>query len=385
MKPTKPILFLHCVDDRNINAQSSNTKAILAHWDSAEFPAEVLHFHDPDPAVASNPHVRLHRMPRNRLWKAYALKLAARQYSAVVYPGLAPVFDDTFRRLRRAVGRGGSVISTVEGLTADSSQVEQTEAELSAFAGHRVYCQPVLPMNMAALSRVKRNSDLIIAISPFLKQMAGHIWPGPRLDQLPLGVDFDIFHAHGRTHHGSRLRPWIVSAGNCSPHKRPALFYNLARTYPGADFTWFGEGTQRAELQDRAKSDDLKNIDFAGAVDRKTLADMFRQADVFTLPSAAEGVPKVTQEAAACGLPVVCMEYYEPFSVQNGLNGFQASDDASYAGVIAMLISDAELRAKMGAASAKMALDWGWNDLAMRWQDTICSAVRGRAWAGSIV
>ena len=110
---------------------------------------------------------------------------------------------------------------------------------------------------------------------------------------------------------------------------------------------------------------------------------MFRQADVFTLPSAAEGVPKVTQEAAACGLPIVCMEYYEPFSVQNGLNGFQASDDASYSRVIEMLISDAELRAKMGAASARMALDWSWNDLATRWQNTICTAARGHAQAGA--
>lgn len=367
---------MHSVDDRNINAQSSNTKAILTQWDSAEFPAEVLHFHDPDPAVAANPHVRLHRMPRNRLWKAYALKLAARQYSAVIYPCLSPVFDDQFRRLRRAVGRGGSVISTVEGLTADSGQVEQTEAALSAFAGHRVYCQPVLPMNMAALSRVKRNSDLIIAISPFLKRMAGHNWPGPLMSVVPLGVDLETFHAHGRVPHGSRLRPWIVSAGTCSPHKRPSLFYDVARRHPEADFTWYGEGTQRAELQNRAVAEGLRNIEFPGAVDRDALANIFRQADAFTLPSAAEGVPKVTQEAAACGIPVVCMEYYEPFSVQHGVNGFQAPDDASYARVIATLISDAELRARMGAASARMALDWSWVNSARRWQTAICDGAR---------
>lgn len=383
MKPLKPILFLQCVDDRNLNAQSNNTKAILAGWDSKEFPVEALYFHDPDPAVAANPNVQLHRMPRNRLWKAYALKLIGRSYSAVVYPGLSMIFDNRFRWMRRTLGHNDAVISTLEGLPAYSTQVQQTEAELSALAGHRVYCQPVQPANMAALNRVKENSDLIVAISPFLKQMAGHIWHRPSLDQLPLGVRLDIFHAHGRMPHGSRLRPWVVSAGNCSPHKRPALFYNLARDYPNADFTWYGEGTQRAKLRERGQSEGLKNIDFPGAVDSKTLADMFRQADVFTLPSAAEGVPKVTQEAAACGLPIVCMEYYEPFSVQNGLNGFQASDDASYSRVIEMLISDAELRAKMGAASARMALDWSWNDLATRWQNTICTAARGHAQAGA--
>jgi hypothetical protein len=241
MKLSKPILFFHCVDNRNINAQSNNTKAILAGWDSKEFPAEALYFHDPDPAVAANPNVRLHRMPRNRLWKAYALKLIARKYSAVVYPGLSAVYDDRLRYLRKFIGNNDTVITTLEGLPGNAEEEDKENVRLSRMAGHRAYCQGINPTNMRAIDSMKSNADLVVAISPFLERMAAQMWPGRATAQVPLGVNLDCFNSKGRVPHGQNLRVRVVAAGSFQLRKRPELFLDLARAHPEADFTWYGE------------------------------------------------------------------------------------------------------------------------------------------------
>jgi hypothetical protein len=374
MNYPKPILFFHCVDDRNRNAQSNNTKAILSYWDAAGLPAAAFHFDTPDPAVATNPNVRLFKLPPNRLWKAQALMTALGRFSAVVFPGFAPSLDDRVRRLRVALGRRGAVVSTLEGLPASSEGFVAEEARLSGMAGHPVFCQTVDPCNMAALNRTKTHSDLIIGISPFLASMTTQIWPGPQTAYIPLGVNLQVFHPEGRTSHAEKPQVHVVCAGSFQPRKRPEIFLELARRHQHAEFTWFGEGEMRGPLLEQARSETLTNVSFPGSAAPKALSEAFRSADIFALPSISEGVPKVTQEAAACGLPVVCMNYFEALSVVNGVNGFQANDDAEFYSRIESLIEDADLRRRMGASSAEMAREWNWPTLAKAWQDQIRTA-----------
>lgn len=378
-----PVLFFHCVDADNLNAQSNNTKAILSRWDAAGFPAAAFHFRAPDPAVAANPNVRLIKLPPNRLWKARALTAGLDRFSAVVFPGFAAPLDEQVRRFRRALGRGGAVISTLEGLPASSEGSVDEEARLSSMAGHPVFCQSVDPGYMAALHRTKANSDLIIGISPFLVSMTTRIWPGVQTADIPLGVNLKVFHAQGRVKHAQKSCVQVLCAGSFQARKRPHIFVELAQKHPNARFTWFGDGELRLPLMEQTKSEMLTNLSFPGPATPKTLAEAFRSADIFALPSISEGAPKVTQEAAACGLPIVCMNYFEPLSVVDGVNGFQARDDAEFSRRIETLIEDADLRERMGAAGTKMAQDWDWDILAKRWQDQIQSAAHTFARRGS--
>ena len=371
----RPVLFFHSVDAQNLNAQSNNTKEILARWDAADLPAAAFHFRVPDPRVARNPHVRLIKLPPNRLWRARVLVAGLGSYAGVVYPGLSARLDDRVLRLRRRLGRGGAVVTTLEGLPANADETEVANARLSEAAGHRVFGQPISAADLTALEGVKSKSDLIISISPFLQRMASHLWPGPASANIPLGVDLEVFHPRGRVPHGTNERVRVVCAGSFQPRKRPEIFLDLARQHPDADFSWFGDGELRAPLIEQARREALRNVFFPGPLQSPALADAFRQADIFVLPSIAEGVPKVTQEAAACGLPVVCMNYYEPISVQHGRNGFLAENDKSCFAHVAALVADAGMRARMGAASAKIAQEWSWETLAPRWQATIREAV----------
>jgi glycosyltransferase involved in cell wall biosynthesis len=92
---------------------------------------------------------------------------------------------------------------------------------------------------------------------------------------------------------------------------------------------------------------------------QEDMISAWRQVHVACLPSSyREGLPKALLEAAACGLPIVttdtvgCRE-----AVRNGDNGFlvPASDVQALADALNILISDADLRKRMGKQSRRRA------------------------------
>ena len=93
-----------------------------------------------------------------------------------------------------------------------------------------------------------------------------------------------------------------------------------------------------------------------------------RGADIFLLPSRLEGIPKVTLEAAAAGLPSIVFRDYETPSVLDGVSGFQVETVQQMMSALEKLLSDRCLRQRMGQAAREHVASFEWDLVARKWQ-----------------
>lgn len=350
------------VDANNLNAQVNNARAILGGWDVPGWRVNALAYGEPDQRVAANSKIQVIKLWRRHAWYVHLFLRYLRPCDLIFYPG-AYAMDAAGLRWRRRLGFSAPVVATLEGLVGDKSR----EAEYTAIAGHQVSCQHV-PTNMIMrLDELYRRSDHIIAISPFLAKM-GQSRFGNKFSVLPLGIDGTIFYSEARKQN-NRLK--VVSAGGVKANKHPDVFFDLARRYPQADFVWYGEGDLLNGLRARVVQLDLNNLSFPGALPPRELGRAFRNAAIFVLPSKSEGVPKVTQEAAACGLAQVIFGYYEAPSVVDGQNGFVVWNEEAFMEKVGELIDNPLLVASFGKTGAEMALAWDWAVVAQQWRERL--------------
>jgi glycosyltransferase involved in cell wall biosynthesis len=127
---------------------------------------------------------------------------------------------------------------------------------------------------------------------------------------LPIFVDTDRFGALAREKH----RRWKIDAlfvGRLEHEKHPCLALDavaFARAQ-GHDIglTIVGEGTERAELEERARARGISDrVEFVGW--QRDTAPFLAKADVALVPSRYEGYGLVIVEALAAGIPVIATD-----------------------------------------------------------------------------
>ena len=136
-------------------------------------------------------------------------------------------------------------------------------------------------------------------------------------------------------------RAWLVLLGPCSK----------AEAGPGFDLSYLDE--QRRRLHEAHLSG---RVIWTGMVtDKRELVGYYSAADVFVLPTRAEGMPNVLAEAAAAGLPVVstnlpgCTDY----AILNGETGFLVppEDVGAFTHAVERILSDPALAARMSRSA----------------------------------
>jgi glycosyltransferase involved in cell wall biosynthesis len=149
----------------------------------------------------------------------------------------------------------------------------------------------------------------------------------------------------------------ILSVGRAVPVKGQALLVeavaDLKRRGVEARLTIVGDGPALGDLRALAAALAVADsVSFEGAVGQEQILGYYERADVFALPSFAEGIPVVLMEAMATGLPVVSTTIAGiPELVDDGASGFLVTPgrvDELAGALERVLAAGAEERAEMG-------------------------------------
>jgi len=157
-----------------------------------------------------------------------------------------------------------------------------------------------------------RRLDGIFALNDFQKNLICEFYDVSPKKIIISGAGYDknCFRENNKKHDPKIGQ--IVFAGKISKAKGLDIlldaFEIVIKKRPGAALciAGSGKGIEYEELSSRAKK--MKGVRLMGNMSQCDLAELFRESDVFALPSFYEGLPLVLVEAAACGMKLLVSE-----------------------------------------------------------------------------
>jgi glycosyltransferase involved in cell wall biosynthesis len=164
------------------------------------------------------------------------------------------------------------------------------------------------------LAEKTRAARFVVCISDFARsQLMSMVCPEhwPKLQVVHCGVDPQQFEAARRPRLDADTRPLeILCVARIAPVKGHAILLQAAAELAlrGHDLrvTFAGDGPLRSELTHLAEALGIHNhVRFLGNVGQDVIHTLYSSADIFVLPSFAEGVPVVLMEAMAARCPVI--------------------------------------------------------------------------------
>ena len=186
---------------------------------------------------------------------------------------------------------------------------------------------------------------------------------------IPNGVDTEVFKPSAYKHGPLRQRFGIPAAakvvgfvGRLSPEKGPDLFVRMALALHEHDarvhFLMVGDGPMRAQVEAAIAGSKLDNVFHLAGV-QESMADVYREMDMFVSSSRSEAMPLAIMEAMGSGLPTVATSVGGILElVQQGRTGWLVGegDYESLAARALALLSDETALQAVGAHARERAV-----------------------------
>jgi phosphatidyl-myo-inositol alpha-mannosyltransferase len=257
-------------------------------------------------------------------------------------------------RTGRAVGRGGYDLVHVHepmlpsaGLTAVLAAPCPIVATFHMTARSALWYRVFLPVVRLAARRL----DARIAVSEEARRFAERVLPG-RYRVIPNAIEVDVYRSARDGGRESR----ILFVGRPEPRKGLAVLLRAFDRLPGTpvlELVGVGAGDvpNRPRVRAHGHVPDAERVRLIG------------EADVLCAPSlGGESFGVVVLEAMAAGVPVVASEIpgYAAVLPPSAGRLVPPGDDAALAGALTELLSDPELRARLGEQGRREAARYDW-------------------------
>ena len=208
-------------------------------------------------------------------------------------------------------------------------------------------------------------ASFIVCISDFCRSQLQQITPPAqwlKFSVIRLGVADTLLDrpAQHSDADGTAAHPvGLLCVGRLVPEKGQRLLLQavdrLRQRGLHLHLTLAGDGVDRASLQQEAAVLDLTaHVTFAGSLAHATALDLCAAADIFVLPSFAEGIPVALMEAMALEVPCISTTVAGiPELIGSGVNGMLVppSNLEALTATLARLITDPPLRHRLATAA----------------------------------
>ena len=202
-------------------------------------------------------------------------------------------------------------------------------------------------------------ADFVFCISHYARSQVMKLSPvsaWTKFDVCRLGVDPQRFIPHVKAEKTGECK--LLCVGRLTSAKGQAILLEAIAELNlqgiSVSLTLVGMGPDQQSLTHYAETLGISDqVIFTGAVDQNHIMTYYQAADIFVLPSFAEGLPVVLMEAMAMEIPCITTAITGvPELIQHGQDGLlvAASDRDGLVEAIANLVNDSLRRKQMGQA-----------------------------------
>lgn len=151
--------------------------------------------------------------------------------------------------------------------------------------------------------------------------------------------------------HRQKNKQSICFVGRLEPQKNLLPLVEAA-VDTGAHLIFYGEGSQKDELAQKAKTLGV-DLSLRGHLPNEHLSEALNACELFVLPSLYEGNPKVLLEAMSCGLPVIGTRVEGIDSIiDHEIDGILCETDSpSIKNALVQLLNNPEKQQSLGKAA----------------------------------
>lgn len=338
-------------DENNTNAQNLTVKEIVARLPEDQFRVVMICQGTPDPRIKARKNTKL--LPYYK--HGNTIQLLARclleRPDVYFYPRQGPL--------------DGALLALHKNLNLKMAVVSHIVMVVNEVTGVGLFARSIL------------EGDAVFANSDYVAKTIQQKF-GVHAGTIHNGINRRFFFSADDSTRSGSAPITVLYAGSFQPRKRVELVIQQASRRPDVNFRLVGRGETESACRELARRSGCDNVSFLGPKTQAELGEEMRRAHVFLFPSILEGHPQVLGQAAACGLPAVAMNAYQPDYVVNGQTGFLVESDEELSEKLDALVLNPLLRRTMADAAVRHSLKFDWDRSTERWAEVFRDVVSKR-------